>query len=262
MCLAVLSARSSNAQANEIFKKGIFFYFFKSCGKPLPRDGEATPRGPSFRGEKSSLGLAGLGGLAGVEDGLAHGLARGLSGLFLLGLEGNRRRGRVGAMFFFPPLTSLASSLFITLKGKKNSLIPRRRRGSGGGAPGTRWRATPRRRSRARARARGRGRRSVVSGSLVWGGGGGWGGVEKRLKKKRRKKSATFRATAATTERADADGRTRRVVEAAVGGCGFPASFPPFFGISRCTAFRKARSCWFIAQEPGRKVAPVLGSTT
>ena len=119
MYLAVLSARSSNAQANEIFKKGIFF-FFKGCGKPLPRDGEATPRGPSFRGEKSSLGLAGLGGLAGVEDGLAHGLARGLSGLFLLRLEGNRRRGRVGTMFFFPPLTSLASSLF-TLKKKKLS---------------------------------------------------------------------------------------------------------------------------------------------
>ena len=165
-------------------KEAFFFYFFKKAAASRCRGtGRRRREGLSFRGEKSSLGLAGLGGLAGVEDeavedGLAHGLARGLSGLFLLGLEGNRRRGRVGTMFFFPPLTSLASSLF-TLKEKKNSLIPRRRRGSGGGAPGTRWRATPRRRSRARARARGRGRRSVVSGSLGWGGGGGWGGLRR-----------------------------------------------------------------------------------
>ena len=163
-------------------------------------------------------------------------------------------------MFFFPPLTSLASSLF-TLKKKKlshtSSAKRERRRRAGYTLAGDAETAV------ASTSASTRKRETICCfGKFGVGWGRGGGGVEKRLKKKRRKKSATFRATAATTERADADGRTRRVVEAAVGGCGFPASFPPFFGISRCTAFRKARSCWFIAQEPGRKVAPVLGSTT
>ena len=117
----------------------------------------------SFYFKKSNLGLAGLGGLAGGEDGLADSLT-GLASLFFCRKIG-RKRGGAGVerkvKKCFSGLFRRSFLVALSLSKKKKNPSPRRRRGSGGGAPGRRWRARPRRRSRARAQARGRGRRSV-----------------------------------------------------------------------------------------------------